>query len=201
MPSWSASSRDVLADAREDGLVVADEVDLVHREYDVRHPEQPGDGEVPPGLLQYAVPGVDQDDHDIRGRGAGHGVAGVLHVSGAVGQDERALVGGEVPVGDVDRDALFAFGAQAVGEQGEVEVTAAGLGDRLHVRDLVGEDRLAVVQQPAHQGRLAVVDRARRGEPQSCRGEWVLIRSTPLVCGLPWRLRWPGRRRGWRRAR
>ena len=37
-----------------------------------------------------------------------------------VGQDERPLVGGEVPVGDVDRDALLALGAQPVGDGGQV---------------------------------------------------------------------------------
>jgi hypothetical protein len=37
-------------------------------------------------------------------------------VARRVGQDERALRRGEVAVGDVDRDALLALGAQAVGE-------------------------------------------------------------------------------------
>jgi hypothetical protein len=75
-------------DGGVDGLVVVDQVDLVDREDHVRDPEQARDGEVAPGLFQYAVPGVDQDDHDIGGGGAGDGVAGVLHMPGAVGQDE-----------------------------------------------------------------------------------------------------------------
>ena len=53
-------------------------------------------------------------------RRAGDRVAGVLHVAGAVGEHERALGRREVAVGDVDRDALLALGAQAVGEQREV---------------------------------------------------------------------------------
>jgi hypothetical protein len=34
-----------------------------------------------------------------------------------VGEDELAFRGRKVPVRDVDRDALFALGLQAVGEQ------------------------------------------------------------------------------------
>jgi len=71
----------------------------------------------------------------------------------------------EVAVGDVDRDALLALGAQPVGEQGEVRVAvAAPAGAELDVLELVLEDRLGVVEQPADQGRLAVVDRAGGGE-------------------------------------
>ena len=66
-------------------------------------------------------------------------------------------------VGDVDRDALLALGAQAVGEQREVEPVDAAL---LDVRELVGQHGLGVVQQPADQRRLAVVDAAGGGEAQ-----------------------------------
>ena len=86
---------------------------------------------------------------------------------GAVGDDEVARRRGEVAVGDVDRDALLALGPQAVGEQGEVDVVvAAPLADGLDVLELVLEDRLRVVQQPADQRRLAVVDAADGGEAQ-----------------------------------
>ena len=54
--------------------------------------------------------------------GAGGHVAGVLLVAGRVGDDELALVGGEVAVGDVDGDALLALGLEAVGEQGEIDL-------------------------------------------------------------------------------
>ena len=143
----------------------------------------------------------------VGGRRAGDGVAGVLHVAGAVGDDEVARRRREVAVGDVDRDALLALGPQAVGEQGEVDVVvAAALADGLDVLELVLEDRLRVVQQPADQRRLAVVDAADGGEAQ--RRPLALtvvigaaIRSTPGACGLPCRPRRCGRRRGWRRAR
>jgi hypothetical protein len=59
----------------------------------------------------------------------------------------------EVAVGDVDRDALLALGAQAVGQQGEVDiaVTAPARG-LLDVLELVLEDRLRVVQEAADEG-------------------------------------------------
>ena len=60
-----------------------------------------------------------------------------------VGDDEPAPVGGEVAVGDVDRDALLTLCAQPVGQQREVEEVAshapAGL---LDVFELVSEHLL-----------------------------------------------------------
>ena len=79
------------------------------------------DGEVAAGLLEDALAAVDQHDDGVGGRRAGDHVARVLHVAGAVGEDEAAVAGGEVAVGDVDRDALLALGAEAVGQQREVE--------------------------------------------------------------------------------
>lgn len=122
-----------------------------------------------PGLLDDALARIDQHDHGVGRGGARDHVAGVLHVPGAVGEDEAAPVGGEVAVRDVDRDALLALGPQPVGEQREVERAvreAAGARGRGDLVELVGEDRLRVVQQPAHQGGLAVVDRARGREAE-----------------------------------
>jgi hypothetical protein len=73
----------------------------------------------------------------------------------------------EVTVGDVDRDPLFALGAQAVGQERQVQVAVtAALGGAGDLRELVLEDRLGVVQEPADQRRLAVVDRPGGGDPQ-----------------------------------
>src|SRR5699024_10446171 len=89
------------------GDVVGDDlVDLVDGDDDVADAQSGDDGEVPASLFGRAGAGVDENDDGIGGRGACDHVARVLHVSGAVGEDERATVGGEVPVGDVDGDAL-----------------------------------------------------------------------------------------------
>ena len=96
---------------RLEGTVgVVDQVDLVDRHDQVRHAQQRGDREVTPGLLHDPVHHVHEHDQRVRGGGTGDRVAGVLHVAGAVGQDEAAGGGGEVAVGHVDRDALLALG-------------------------------------------------------------------------------------------
>jgi hypothetical protein len=108
-------------------LAVINEIHLVHRQHDVPDPQQIGDKGVPAGLLDHAQPGVDEDDGEVRGRGAGDHVAGVLDVAGRVGDDELAFRGREVAVGHVDGDALLALGAEPVGEEREVDVFVAAL--------------------------------------------------------------------------
>jgi hypothetical protein len=51
-----------------------------------------------------------------------------------------------------------------------IERSAAALGCLDHVRQLILEDRLGIVQQPPDQRRLAVVDGAGGGEPQKLCG-------------------------------
>ena len=88
-------------------------------------PQQRGDERVAARLLEHALARVDQDEREVGGRRAGDHVARVLHVAGRVGDDELAPRRGEVAVGDVDRDALLALGAQAVGEQREVRCSSS----------------------------------------------------------------------------
>ncbi|MNS93818.1 hypothetical protein D3C72_1280150 [compost metagenome] len=82
-------------------------------------------------------------------------------MAGGVGDDEFALGGGEVAVRDIDGDALFTLGLQAVYQQRQVDVFAGGAdffrvaGDRFQV---IFVDHLGVVQQAPDQGALAVVD-------------------------------------------
>ena len=80
---------------------------------------------VPPRLRQHALPRVDEHDRELGGGRAGDHVARVLDVAGRVGDDELAAGRREVPVGDIDRDVLLALGAQAVGEQREVDAVLA----------------------------------------------------------------------------
>ena len=91
---------------------------------EVPHTEQRGEERVPPRLLgEHPV----RASTSIMARSAveapGHHVAGVLDVARGVGDDEFTRGRGEVAVGDIDRDALLALGAQAVGEQREVDHT------------------------------------------------------------------------------
>ena len=106
----------------------------------------------------------------------GDHVARVLLVSRRVGDDELAPVGGEEAIRNVDGDALLTFGGQAVDEQREIEI-AALRADFFRVGferlELVFEDELRLVQQPADQRGLAVIDAAAGDEPQQA---LVLVR-------------------------
>ena len=117
---------------------------------------------MPAGLPQHPGARVDQQDGHVRVGGAGEHVAGVALVAGSVGQDVAAGVGGKEAVRDVDGDALFAFGAQTVGQRREVG-DALLVGDGLQV---VQRQAVGVVQQPPDQGALAVVHRTRGGDAQ-----------------------------------
>ena len=137
------------------------------------------------GLLHDALAGVDEDQRQIGRRGAGDHVARVLHVARRVGDDELAPRRVEVAVRDVDRDALLALGTQPVGQQREVDVLVATPAARLRdlLEQVVGQ-LLGVVEQPADQRRLAVVDRPGRREAQQVaararRAEPARLRSQP----------------------
>ena len=166
---------EVALDGAEAGLVPVDQVHLVHAADDVADAEQRGQVGVAARLLDDAVAGVDQHDGDVGGAGPGDHVARVADVARGVGDDERAPRGGEEAVGDVDRDALLALGAQPVGQPREID---------LGVVDLVGHQRLGVVEQPADQGRLAVVDRAGGGEPDEVGHLEVALALAVLHGGL-----------------
>jgi len=115
-----------LANFVEAGLGPADQVHLVDGDHQVRNAQQRCDVGVTAGLFDDSQTGIHQHDGEVGGGGTGHHVAGVLHVAGGIGDDELATRGGEVAVGDVDGDALFAFGAQAIGEIGQVDLAATG---------------------------------------------------------------------------
>src|SRR6185369_11655905 len=83
--------------------------------------------------------------------------------------DELALLAREIAVGDVDRYALLALGAEAVDKQREVHrlpLRSVALAVRLESRELVVEHLSCLVEQPADQRRLAVINAAAGDEPQ-----------------------------------
>ena len=124
---------------------------------------------MPLRLRKDAVAGVDQDDGEVGGRGPGCHVSRVLLVSRRVGDDELPPVGREIAVGDVDRDALLPLVLQAVGEQREIDILAGGAIPRGVLADggkLILVDHLRLVEEPADERALAVVDAAAGDEPQ-----------------------------------
>jgi hypothetical protein len=104
-------------------------VELVHGKHDAGHPQQMGQQAVAARLRQQATSGwlsvqlgdVHQHHGGVAAGRSGDHVAGVLLVARGVGDDELARRRGEVAVGHVDGDALFALGLQAVGEQAQVD--------------------------------------------------------------------------------
>ncbi len=148
-------------DAREGFGRVVREVHLVHRHDDLRNAQQVGQVGMAAGLGEHALAGVDQDDRQVGGRRGGDHVARVLLVARRVGDDVLACSGGEIAIGDVDGDPLFALGLQAVGQQRQVDdIQPTPFRSSFHRMQGIDEDRLAVKQQATNQGALAVVDAA-----------------------------------------
>jgi hypothetical protein len=84
------SKAEVLGDlqiARDDlveaGAAVVDEIHLVDGHHDVADAQHVGDVGVALALRQHAFAGIDQDNREIGGRGAGRHVAGILFVARA----------------------------------------------------------------------------------------------------------------------
>ena len=156
-------------DPVEHGLVVPHQIHLVHGQHDVANADLMAQKAVAAGLGQHALARVDQDHGEVGGRCAGHHVAGVLFMPRAIRDDELALFGAEKAIGDVDRDALFAFGGKAINQQREVDLLplrALLLAVGFQRGQLILEDHLAVIEQPPDQGGLAIVHAAAGDEAQ-----------------------------------
>ena len=71
--------------------------------------------------------------------------------------------GGEIAVGDIDRDALLALRLQPVDQQGQIEITAGSAGSlavACEPGQLIVVDELGVVEETTDQRALAVIDAA-----------------------------------------
>src|SRR5215469_11064489 len=90
----------------------------------MRNPEQRCDISMAARLDREAASSIAKNDGQLgSGRSRRH-VSRVLFVPRSVGQDELAFRSGEVAIGNVNRDALLAFGAKAVGQQREIDFPA-----------------------------------------------------------------------------
>ena len=95
-----------------------------------------------------------------------------------IGKNELALVGGEVTVGDVNGDALFTLGAQAVGQQGKIKIAiVARLRCAMDGVQLVFIDALRVVEEPADQGGLAIIHAAGCNQAQKVFFQFLLEKT------------------------
>ena len=123
--------------------------------------QQRHDERVAARLRQDALAGIDHQNGDIGGRRTRRHVAGVLLVTRRVGDDELALFGREKAIGNVNRDALFALGGEAIDQQRKVDFLTL-CADLFRVvlqrRKLIFKDHLGIVEQPPDQRGLAVID-------------------------------------------
>jgi len=90
-------------------------------------------------------------------------------VARRIGDDELAPLGREEPIGHVDGDALLTLGFEPVDEKREIDVFAdCAVPDGISSKacQLVFEQKLRIVEQPADQGRLAIIDGAAGEEAQ-----------------------------------
>ena len=115
------------------------------------------------GLGQQTFTGIDKDDGNLSGGGSGNHVAGVLFVTGGVGDDELTLFCGEVAVGHVDGDPLFTFRLQSVEQQCIVDGSPLGADlftVRLQRLQLIFKNHLRIPEQPPDQGAFTIIDTA-----------------------------------------
>ena len=155
---------EVAHNAFEHLLTEVDEVHFVDSQHNVPDAEERAEVGVATGLGDDAGACVDKDDGEVGRRPARNHVAGVLLVARRVGYDELALVGGEVAVGHVDGDALFALGLKPVAEECVVYLACSGVAHALRVafecRELVFVEFLGVEEESANEGGLAIVNGA-----------------------------------------
>ena len=143
-------------------LAVAGQVHLVDSEDEVADPHEGADAGMAAGLDQDALGGVDEDDGQIRKRGADGHVARVFFMTRRVGDDEAAVIRIKVAVGDVDGDALFPFRHETVQEQRVVDgaAAAADLAFQFQGLLLVGVEQFGVIEQMTDECRFAIIDAA-----------------------------------------
>ena len=144
-------------------------VHLVDGDHHVLDAQKTNDVRVPPCLNLDPMSCVDQNDCEVTGRGARGHVSGVLLVTRAVGNDELAFAGAEVPIGHIDGDALFTFTFESIHQKRKVRLFTRGTaldavaGDGLK---LVFVDHFGVVQKASNERALAIINTAAREETQ-----------------------------------
>ena len=174
---------EVRLDGAEGRFVVADQIHLVHRHQNVTHAQQRRNVSVTARLDQHSLAGVDQNHRRIGRRRAGCHISRVLLVAGRIGDDELAPRRGEIAVGNIDRDALFAFGAEPVRKQREIDLSRRGRSLSFNRAHLVFVDGLRIVKQPPDECGLSVVHTAGCREAQQVLLALLLQKLVNGECG------------------
>jgi hypothetical protein len=157
----------------EGGLREFGGIHLVHREHHVPDAEKRADVGVPAGLGENALACIHQDDREVSVRRAGRHVARVLFVTRRVRDDEGSARRLEETMRDVDGDALLALRLQPVHEQREVDLVpcrAVPPAVAFQRGKSVVHDQPGVMEEPADEGRLPVIDGTAGQEAQQPAG-------------------------------
>ena len=169
-PSFVRNGPKVRCDPVEHALVEPDQIHLVHRQHELPDAQQRGDRRVPARLFQHPLARVDQQHGQIGQRGAGDHVARVLLVSRRIRQDESPPRRLEITIRHIDGDALVTLGRQPIDQQRIIQAAF----DRpeparvpLQRRHEIVGNGAALEQQPADEGRFAVIDAAAGEYPQN----------------------------------
>jgi len=146
----------------EDGLIVADQIHLVHRQHHLANAKHCCDRRVAPGLHQQSLARINQQHGEVGHRGASDHVSCILFVAGRIGENEAPRRGFEIAIGDIDSDALFAFGGKPIDQQRVVDpagdgAIAGAVAGECHL-NVIG-NAAAFIEQPADQGGFSVIDR------------------------------------------
>ncbi len=168
-PQRGGKGGEIGGNAAEAGFIMVHQVHLVHRQHHMADAQQRGDGGVAARLGQQPGAGIHQHDGGIRRAGAGDHVAGVMLMAGAICQNEARGGRGEKAIGDIDGDALFAFGGQPIHQQGKIQRLALRADAPAVCRQriqLVGHHRLGIKQQPANQRGFAIIHTATGDDAQ-----------------------------------
>lgn len=107
-------------------LAVVYQIHFIDGENEVVDTHQSTDTGMTACLHQYTLSGIDENYGQLGKRGTHCHVSRILLMSGSVCYDEGTLIGGEIAVSYVNRNALFPLGHQTVQQQRIVDFSTAG---------------------------------------------------------------------------
>src|SRR5713101_1801190 len=132
-----------------------------------------------PCLWKDSLRGIHKNHSKVRRGSACDHVARVLLVPRSICNDESPPYRREIAAGYIDGDALLAFCAQAIRQQGKINWPRGTVDAALfHRGELVFVDRFRIMQQPPDERRFAVID-------ASCRCESKKLHRQTLLEELP----------------
>ena len=120
-------------------------------------------------LSDHSHAGIYQNNSQIGRRTTGYHITGILFVPRSVSNDKFAVIGREVTIGHINRNALFAFGLQPIQQQSIINVFSCitqPFTIAFQRIELVFIQFLAIEQQTPDQCRLSIVYRTCRQQTQ-----------------------------------